>query len=156
MRPETLSLPTRESMFVGDDMAAMTRWFLSPAPAPPPVFFSPPQATSKTRVSKAKRRIMRLYDAGHGPTFTPCVRPAYPALRARLAESHRPRFRRRRRQVHRAVDERGEAAEPRPAARRGDVPAAAPDPAGADAGVVVDVLHRHRSRPHRHLRLPPP
>src|SRR6266496_451779 len=69
MRPETLSLPTRESRFVGDDIAAMTRWFLSAAP-PPPVFFSPPpQAARKTRIAIENRRIEKapsLYkrDAG--------------------------------------------------------------------------------------------
>ena len=44
------------------------------------------------------------------------------------------------------VDGRRQAAEPGPAARPGDVPAAALDGSVADAGVVVDVFDRPRSR----------
>src|ERR1051326_6252640 len=59
MRPETLSLPTRESRLVGGDIAAMARGFLSPA-APPPVFpCSPPQATRSRRMPKIKRRMRK-------------------------------------------------------------------------------------------------
>ena len=48
MRPEALSLPTRGSRFVGllfegDDEPVLVR-----APAPPPVFFSPPPHPERT------------------------------------------------------------------------------------------------------------
>src|SRR5689334_6593683 len=47
MRPETLSLPTRTSRFVGDDCTAMTS-ALPGAPPPAPFFSPPPHAASNT------------------------------------------------------------------------------------------------------------
>src|ERR1041385_3360088 len=87
MRPETLSLPTRESRFVGDDIAAMTRWFVSPALL---LFFSPPPqaARRRTRIVNAVRRMRKKLLEGAGrrargaggvlATTTTCAPPPAP------------------------------------------------------------------------------
>src|SRR5437867_921927 len=62
MRPEGLSLPTRESRFVGDEVKAITSVFLSAAP-PPPAFSFPPQAVmiKAMRASPKSLRVRMLH-----------------------------------------------------------------------------------------------